>query len=228
MRGTWSLSAIDSASHSMVYSATNLPPGLSIDSSTGAISGTIDSGASAVAPYTVTVSAADSVNSAVGASATFQWAVHPDVTLTDRGATTNAQGDTVYVALAATDSAGNGVNYGAVNLPPGLSIDPLTGLISGTVSGSAHAGSPYAVTVTATDRVDSAASAAESYTWTIDASGSVTVSVTSPARKRIPITTPSTWRFRRPIPLPTRWYTAPPACRPDCPSTPQRELFRVR
>ena len=41
------------------YSAGNLPPGLSIDSTTGVISGTLDHSASQGGPYTVTVSADD-------------------------------------------------------------------------------------------------------------------------------------------------------------------------
>src|SRR6516165_1906539 len=56
----------------------------------------------------------------------------------------------------------------ATNLPPGLGIDPDTGLISGTVSTSSTLGSAYAVTVTATDNATSL-SASQSFNWTINA-----------------------------------------------------------
>ena len=44
------------------------------------------------------------------------------------------------------------LTYAASGLPAGLSIDPATGLISGTIALSAASGSPYAVTVTVTRR----------------------------------------------------------------------------
>src|SRR5205085_1949546 len=43
------------------------------------------------------------------------------------------------------------LTYSATNLPPGLNIDPNTGVISGTLDHSASQGGPYTVTVTADD-----------------------------------------------------------------------------
>ena len=43
------------------------------------------------------------------------------------------------------------LTFTATGLPPGLSLDPVTGRISGTLAGSASAASPYSVTITATD-----------------------------------------------------------------------------
>jgi cyclophilin family peptidyl-prolyl cis-trans isomerase len=54
------------------YSATGLPSGLTINSSSGLISGTIDTGAADSSPYTTIVTATDGTNSA---SQTFNWTV---------------------------------------------------------------------------------------------------------------------------------------------------------
>src|SRR5205085_1976157 len=54
-------------------------------------------------------------------------------------------------------------SFNATGLPSGLSIDS-TGKISGTISNSAHASSPYQVTVTATDGTDSAS---VTFNWSV-------------------------------------------------------------
>jgi VCBS repeat-containing protein/CshA-type fibril repeat protein len=51
----------------------------------------------------------------------------------------------------AFDPDGGPLSYSATGLPPGLSINPTTGVISGTLPHDASAGGPYAVTVFATD-----------------------------------------------------------------------------
>ena len=54
----------------------------------------------------------------------------------------------------------------AGTLPIGLSIHPMTGLISGTIDTSASLTSPYLVTITATD--SSGVSASQSFTWEVN------------------------------------------------------------
>ncbi|WP_294949486.1 putative Ig domain-containing protein, partial [Sulfurivirga sp.] len=49
------------------------------------------------------------------------------------------------------DPDGDTLTYSASGLPAGLSIDPATGVISGTIDRSASQSGPYTVTVTATD-----------------------------------------------------------------------------
>src|SRR6266480_1660122 len=77
------------------YTATNLPGGLSINSSTGRISGTISAGAAASSPYLVSAS----VSNAAGnkSSVQFTWTVGTNAapSLTNPGSRTSAQNATV-------------------------------------------------------------------------------------------------------------------------------------
>ena len=86
------LAASDSADNPLQYTATNLPPGLTISLTTGVIAGTVDDADSFFGPYTVTVTATDAVDSSISVSQMFQWTVHPDVTLTNPGTQTNEIG----------------------------------------------------------------------------------------------------------------------------------------
>ncbi|MFO0871032.1 MAG: putative Ig domain-containing protein [Pirellulales bacterium] len=49
---------------------------------------------------------------------------------------------------------------------PGLSIDPVTGVISGTLDSSASAGGPYSVTITADD--GHGGQATQTFTWVVN------------------------------------------------------------
>lgn len=76
------LTASDALGNPLSFSATNLPAGLSIDGSTGIISGAIASNADAGGPYTVTVSATD-IATGVSASQSFSWTVYADPVAAD-------------------------------------------------------------------------------------------------------------------------------------------------
>jgi cellulose 1,4-beta-cellobiosidase len=157
------ITATDTAGGTLAYSATGLPAGLSINASTGLISGT----PTATGTSSVTVTAKDSTGPS--GSASFSWTVSPvganTVTVTNPGGQTATVGTAVSVQIQATDSAaGQTLTYSATGLPAGLSINASTGLISGTPT----AAGTSSVTVTAKDTTNSSGSA--SFSWTVNPS----------------------------------------------------------
>src|SRR5690606_37812262 len=77
-------------------------------------------------------------------------------------------GVSVDVSGAFSDVDGDTLTYSASGLPPGLSIDPNTGVISGTIDPSASQGGTdgvYSVTVTATD--GDGLTATQTFDWTV-------------------------------------------------------------
>ncbi len=266
------------ASNVLTFSASGLPSGLSINSATGLISGTIANNASLSGPYSVTVTATD--NAGATTSQTFNWIVaNPAPTASNDSATiasdgaasgnvltndtdpdndalsvsavngsganvgssiagTNGgsfsignngawtfnpgtdfdslgagQSQTTSITYTMTDSQGGsstatvtvtvtglnsaptstpianqtGVDAGSVTLnvsgnfsdtdngdtltfsasglPSGLSINPTTGVITGTIASNASVTGPYSVTITATDSGN--ATTSQSFTWTV-------------------------------------------------------------
>jgi hypothetical protein len=144
----------------LTYSATGLPPGLGINTTTGLISGMISLTAATGSPYTVTVQAS---NGSQTAPQTFTWTV-THVAVNNPGNRTNDAGTTVSLQIQARDNDGDPLTYGATGLPPGLSIASGTGLISGTLASNAYNGSPYTVMVTASDSTNSDK---QTFTWTV-------------------------------------------------------------
>jgi hypothetical protein len=160
----YQVQATDTCTGSLSYSASGLPTGLSINSSTGVISGT----ASTAGTYDVTLTGTDSTGPS--GSATFTWTVGSTVantvTVTNPGSQSGTAGTAASLQISASDSAsGQTLTYGASGLPAGLSISSSTGLISGTPTTAGTSD----VTVTATDTTG--ASGSVSFTWTIEASG---------------------------------------------------------
>jgi hypothetical protein len=171
------LHAHDNDDPSLTYTATGLPPGLAINAGTGLISGTMAANADANSPYTVTVTA-DDANPAHLVSQTFTWSAFPHVQVTSPNDRRNADGDTVNLPIQALDPEdGDPLTYsdtssGNHTLPPGLAIDPATGLISGMLAANADVNSPYTVTITATD-TNGNYSARQTFRWTVSPVGLV-------------------------------------------------------
>ena len=77
----------------------------------------------------------------------------------------DSQNVSVPTAGAFTDVDGTALSFAATGLPPGLTLNPVTGIISGTLAANASVAGPYVVVVTATD--PSGASVTTSFVWTI-------------------------------------------------------------
>ncbi len=141
-----------------------LPPGLSINSNTGVISGTIDVSAapSSSKTYKVTLTAYDGPTANKNtATVSFNWVVNP-FALAQIPNQTNNEGDQVSLTiLSSTGSVAS--NYSAKGLPTGLSIEAKTGVISGTID--PRGAGNYKVTVTAGS---GDATANTTFNWTVN------------------------------------------------------------
>jgi hypothetical protein len=164
---SFAVNSFDPAGNALSYSATGLPTGLSIDSSTGVISGTISTGADSSSPYQATITATDSAASA-STSENISWAVLANsVTVTAPNGQLNAAGDTVDLPVVASNPAGHALTFTASGLPDGLAIDSQSGAISGTVADDAISSTPYSVTVTASDGATGVDGSA-TFAWSVD------------------------------------------------------------
>ncbi|MCB0853126.1 MAG: putative Ig domain-containing protein, partial [Bacteroidetes bacterium] len=138
------------------YQATGLPSGLSINTTSGLMSGTLANGASTTSPYNITITVDDNDTTNSDAKTTsFSWTVHDPnapipIVISSISNQQNDEGDNVSFQVNA--SGGNGsLTYQASGLPTGLSINPNTGLISGIIANGAEANSPFAVAITVND-----------------------------------------------------------------------------
>ncbi|MCK0129260.1 Ig-like domain-containing protein [Erythrobacter sp. F6033] len=80
---------------------------------------------------------------------------------------TNEDNQSVSIATESffSDIDGDDLTITAAGLPPGLSIDPATGIISGTLDIDASQGSPYTVTLTADD--GNGGTVSQDFVWTV-------------------------------------------------------------
>ena len=132
------VTASDVDTAALTYTATGLPGGLSISSTTGLISGTISYAAAGSSPYTVTVGVSDGIAPQV--SDTFSWTV------------TNVAGPTATIS----SSAPNPTNGSSI--PAGVTFSQaVTGfqqsdlvVTNASVSGFAGSGASYTFTLTPT------------------------------------------------------------------------------
>jgi PA14 domain-containing protein/putative Ig domain-containing protein len=148
------------------YDATGLPDGLTLNPASGIINGTVRSKAGA---HVVTVRAIDPGNNV--SSVQFIWRIGANraPTLTNPGNQTSVEATAITLAVAATDPDGGTLTYSASGLPTGLSINPLTGFISGTVAYGAKTMNTVTVSVS-----DGLLSASTSFLWRISRRGIAT------------------------------------------------------
>jgi hypothetical protein len=160
------LDGSDAQNEPLTYSATGLPPGLTLMASTGYIAGT----PTTAGTYSVTARASDGV---LTASRTFTWTVGTADTTANQPpalASIANQSSTVglqtTLQLAGSDSANDQLTYSATGLPKGLSVVSFTGLISGTPTTSGV----FNVKATVSD---GRLTASRTFSWTITAADAI-------------------------------------------------------
>jgi len=169
------LSASDPDNDPLTYSATGLPGGLSINASSGLISGTLAAGSSAASPYSVTAT----VNDGRGGSAsrTFSWTVN----------------------APAPPSAPTGLTALATTVDTELTWNAVSGASGYNVYRAAASSGPYVklngALLTATAYVDSTASATTS-SWyqvvAVNAIGTESAPASVVAHRRIQLVNTTT------------------------------------
>src|SRR5205823_8189155 len=124
---------INATNNPTSYNAAGLPAALTVNTSTGKITGK----PTTASIYQLTISA---TNVGGTGTATLVITVGP---LTATG--------TVGVSFSyQIPATGTPTSYNATGLPAGLTVDTFTGVISGTPAAGTDAGSPYSVTISAT------------------------------------------------------------------------------
>ena len=159
------ITATDPDGDTLAYVATGLPSGLTINASSGVISGTVGFNASATNSVIVTVNDGRGGTASTGS---FSWTitlVNRVPTVTTPGPRTGTEGGAVTaLPITASDPDSDPLTYSASGLPSGLLINTTSGVISGTVGFNASA--TNSVIVTVNDGRGGTASTG-SFSWTI-------------------------------------------------------------
>ncbi len=148
---TFSASGVPEPAYSVTGGA--LPPGLSLNARTGQLSGT----PTAIGHFTFSISASNTVGSpaSTGPLAIDVAAPNAPAQFTASTPPASTKTDTAYsYTFAATGNPAPGFGISAGTLPPGLALDPT----SGVLSGAATAAGTFTFTVSATNGVGSPAS----------------------------------------------------------------------
>ena len=112
----------------LTFSASGLPTGLSINTSTGAITGT----PTAAGTYNATVSVSDSNGGADSESFTWTISANNAPVMSSIGNQSGTIGTAISITPMASDADSDSVTWSANNLPSGLSINQTSGAITGT------------------------------------------------------------------------------------------------
>jgi len=139
------------------YSATGLPAGLSVSSTTGAISGTPTTAGTS----TVTVTVTDSAATPQTASTSFTLTVSAPALKLAGGTLTAGQVAVTYSATVTASGGTPAYTYSATGLPTALSMSS-----AGVISGDSRSAGTFSITVTVKDAAGQTASAVYSVTFT--------------------------------------------------------------
>lgn len=129
------------------FEATGLPAGLTLNRTTGAITGTVTTAGTYTVEVTVTDSNAGTATGTYGHVVTGPLALHA---LADRTVTLGS----AFTVTAAAQGGSGGYTYSASGLPAGVTVDAGTGVVSGVPTDSGR----YLPTVTVTDSLGGTAS----------------------------------------------------------------------
>ncbi|KRC70730.1 hypothetical protein ASE30_14315 [Achromobacter sp. Root83] len=155
--GTFTLNADGSYSFNPGSAFHSLPAG---QTATSSITYTVSDGEGGTSTATLTVTITGTNDTPI---------LNPDVTLDDQASNDGQAIIPVDISDQFSDvDTGDKLTFSATGLPPGLTIDPDTGVISGTLDKSASQGGEhgvYAVTITATDT--SGASVSQDFSWDV-------------------------------------------------------------
>jgi hypothetical protein len=172
----------------LTYSATGLPASLSIDTVTGVITGTLTNADAIGGPdYAVAVTADDGNGGSVDDTFTITVNNINDAPEVVAGTADQAfnEGATVNLDASAafSDPDGDTLTYAMNSHPASLSIDPATGVISGTLTNAdLMAGPVYNIVVTATELgTADAFSVDDTFTLTVGALNNPPTVVTPPS-----------------------------------------------
>ena len=138
-----------------------------------------------VGPTASRITRYDGVANSTVATVTLNVADNTPPDVTNPGAQTSTEGDTVSLQIVAVDPEDAALNYTATGLPLGLSIGTSTGLITGTVVSTFTQHGPYSVTVSAKDTAGNTGSA--SFTWTVTNVAPTVVNRTYGVAKNTPL-----------------------------------------
>jgi len=113
------------------YGAVNLPPGLNVNTSSGIISGTPSSSSETPQYYTTVYTTATNSTGTSGKDVLFSMKQRPAITSSLASLSYSLNASITPYTITANKSANV---FSAENLPPGLSCNPSTGVISGSVT----------------------------------------------------------------------------------------------
>jgi hypothetical protein len=160
-----------SGSYTFAVSSGSLPSWLTLNSTTGVLSGT----PTATGTWTFTIKATDGNSSSLSGSAAYTLTASAATNLTITPPTlANATANSAYTATVSA-SGGSGTctfSVSSGSLPSWLSLNTTTGALSGTPTTT----STSSFTIKATDSKTSTLTGSQAYTLTVNAAGNLTVS----------------------------------------------------